>query len=201
MQNVTAIRFRYKHGFGEGNFESLSFYAETLRGFLKRHMGKSVWLKGGVIEQPAYLIFDSSLKDETVRMLSKQLEHGGFYTIEPVQKPSEIIKKYIGKERVAVGYLNLGATVLGNPETLHEPSQEEVQLLKKIREGFMLNDYIFIKADDCEIKMVPRKEYHETVEKPMAILTNYTEMWLKNGKILSVEKHGKFGLWLEALNG
>ena len=73
---------------------------------------------------------------------------------------------------------------------------------RKITQGVMLSKNIFIKADDVYEVMVPRKEYYGTVEKPMLILLNATELTLdRKGRIIAVEHHAKFGLWKELLNG
>lgn len=64
----------------------------------------------------------------------------------------------------------------------------------------MLDRNTFIKADDAYEVMAPRKEYYETVDRPMLILLNATELTLdRKGRIIAVEHHAKFGLWKELL--
>lgn len=89
-----------------------------------------------------------------------------------------------------------------------------IQLLKEYlgwesqfecRNGFWLNDYTFIKADDSQLMYVERKKLIELstpIEKaPMLILKNVVEMTVgRDGKILGVENKDKLGLWLDALS-
>ena len=72
------------------------------------------------------------------------------------------------------------------------------------KEGFWLDAYTFIKAENSSLKMVNRATSGFSLEKletaPMLILTDVVEMLVdKNGKILGLERIKKFGLWLDAL--
>lgn len=72
------------------------------------------------------------------------------------------------------------------------------------KEGFWLDEYTFIKAEQASLKMVNRATSGFSLEKietaPMLILTDVVEMVVdKNDKILGLERIKKFGLWLDAL--
>jgi len=184
----------------ERRIETLPFYLYTIRNFLRNHNGDVVWLKGGIIEQPAYLVFKSSLTEEVKEMLSEELKEGGMFTIEPVKNPIEIVRKYAYNLRVAVGWLKLPSGIeLGSPESLL--SEDEVRLTKMVKEGIQLSDSICIKADRVKLKFVPRKEEGKTVERPMAILENAVELGLTKDKRISyVKTYKQFGLWKEVLD-
>lgn len=78
------------------------------------------------------------------------------------------------------------------------PDTDKARTWQRITQGVMLNKNTFIKADDVYEVMVPRKEYYATVDRPMLILTNATELTLDGkGEIIADEHHAKFGLWKE----
>lgn len=184
---VKAIRFRYLGKEPGRNIETLPFYLKTIRLFLWKHKGKVVWLKGGIIEQPAYLIFKDELTEEVKEMLSEELREGGAFKIEPVENPIEIIRKYAHNLRVTVGWLQLPNLELGSPETVPPPPEIE-EIVNKVREGFMLTEYWFIKADDVEIKG------------EWAILKNVVEVGIAEGnKINYVHKQDKMGIRVKDL--
>jgi len=70
--------------------------------------------------------------------------------------------------------------------------------------GFWLDNNIFIKADNAEIKLVEKKKlsvYGETKEDKMVIFANAVEIWVdEDDKIVGVTNHPKFALWLDAIN-
>lgn len=184
---VKALRFQYRKGIADHSFETMPFYLNVLRGFLRKNAGNIVWLKGGVIEQPAYLLFTTSIENDVVKILSQPLADLGKYEITPVQNPLEIARKYAFNLRVAIGWLKLPNLELGSPETVPKTEEEE-QILEKVREGFMLTEYWFIKADDVEI----RGEW--------AILKNVVEVGIGEGnKINYVHKQDKMGIRVKDL--
>jgi len=75
--------------------------------------------------------------------------------------------------------------------------------ITEYRNGIWLDEFTFIMCDDVEIKLVNRalgNPSGNTEEAPMLILTNAVEMTMdKNGKILGLERHNKFGLWMDAV--
>jgi len=176
------LRFKYLGKEQGKNIETLPFYLKTIRNFLWKHKGDAVWLKGGIIEQPAYLIFKHELIGDIKEMLSQKLREGGSFIIEPVEKPLDIIRKYTHNLRVTVGWLKLPSMELGAPETVPIPPEIE-EILKKVREGFMLTEYWFIKADDVEVKG------------EWAILKSVVELGLSHGsKINYVHRKDKLGI-------
>jgi hypothetical protein len=199
--NLKAIRFIYRGKDPARRLETLPFYMDKIRGFLRQHLGSAVWLKGGIIEKPAYLIFHEHLSNKVKELLKEQLQEGGEFTITPVKDPVQVIVKYAKKERVAVGYLKLAELELGSPETLKPTTIEGIDFIN----GFMLKDgYTMIRAEDAELKMVERRvPGTDKIEKaPMLILTNAIETLLdKNGKIIGVDEKPKpkYGIWLELI--
>jgi hypothetical protein len=68
--------------------------------------------------------------------------------------------------------------------------------------GFWIDKHTFIKADDAEIKIVGRPTLSGThiEEAKMVVFSNAIEMTVDgNNKILGIEKHPKFGLWLDTV--
>lgn len=77
--------------------------------------------------------------------------------------------------------------------------------LTECSKGFWLTKNMFFMADNAEIAMVDKKilgDQYKRVEKtPMLILTNAVEMTVNNNnKVIGVDKHPKFGLWLDTVN-
>jgi hypothetical protein len=77
--------------------------------------------------------------------------------------------------------------------------------LTELSKGFWLSENMFFMADSAEIAMAERKilgnPYVGIEKTPMLILTNAVEMTVNdNNKIIGVDKHPKFGLWLDAVN-
>jgi len=76
--------------------------------------------------------------------------------------------------------------------------------LDKFLEGFWLDEYTFIKADEAQLVKVERQKLegeHNSAPVPIVILNNTVEMVVdKNKKILSVESKEKLGLWLDSLS-
>jgi len=188
LSQIRAIRFRYLGKDPNRRLETLPFYLKTIRKFLWKHRGDVVWLKGGIIERPAYLVFKSHLTDEVKEMLSEELREGGMFKIEPVEKPIEVVKKYAFNLRVAVGWLKLPNIELGSIETILR--EEEKELTQKVKEGFWLTENTFIKADSAQLVIVPGRE-----NRKMVVLRNAVEMLVRNNKIISVDLHDKFGVW------
>lgn len=199
---LRAWQFTYLKGDTNHAFETMPFYLNTLRKFLRNNLGKIVWLKGGIIEKPAYLLFYSELSEQVFKILVKPLKDGGRFGVIPVQNPIELARKYLREERIAVGYLDLtGGSYIGNPESVRTP--EEVKLIEKVRAGIILKDgYTMIRAEDAEQKIVERKTPFGTIEKaPMLILTNAVELLVENGKIIGVDPtvKPKMGIWVDLM--
>ncbi|MEM1553167.1 MAG: hypothetical protein QXH03_10955 [Candidatus Bathyarchaeia archaeon] len=152
-KNLMAIRFQYAQGVREDKFETIPFYKNKLRSLLKRNIGRAVWLKGGIIERPAYLIFYETLSEKVKDLLSEPLEYGGYFRSITPANPMEVIEKYARGERIAVGYLKLPSGLeIGSPETVM--SKEETKILEKVGEGFYLTEYEFVRAEYAEISRI-----------------------------------------------
>jgi hypothetical protein len=77
--------------------------------------------------------------------------------------------------------------------------------LEEYRNGFWLDKNTYIKADEAQIQVVGRRKpgdtYGRSENAQMLILTDAVEMIVDDkGKILGLDKHPKFGLWLETVN-
>ena len=80
--------------------------------------------------------------------------------------------------------------------------EEKQQLILACQHGLWLNETVFIKSENAEIVDVERKDFLERkiVKQPMLILSNAVELTVdRNGKILDVKRHSKFGLWCETI--
>jgi len=66
--------------------------------------------------------------------------------------------------------------------------------------GFFLDRNTFLKADDAEFIMTPRKgDDGRMVDKPMVVLKNVAEMTIDHqGKIVAVRCMEKLGVWVDA---
>jgi hypothetical protein len=81
-------------------------------------------------------------------------------------------------------------------------AEEKQQLILACQHGLWLNENVFIKSESAEVVYVERKDFrsHQIVKEPMLILSNAVELTVdRNGKILAVELHPKFGLWCDAV--
>jgi len=141
---LMAWQFKYLGGFVAHSFETMPFYKETLRGFLRQNLGKIVWLKGALIEQPAYLVFYKELAQEVYDILLQPLQDGGRFGVIPLKNPIPIIRKYSSQTRLCLGYLDLKQNgKLGSVSSVLTPTN--IDYLN----GFWLNKNVFIKADDA----------------------------------------------------
>lgn len=189
QDRLKALRFRYQKGISEANFETLPFYLRTLRDFLHQHRGDVVWLKGGIIEQPAHLIYKETLQPDVANMMAGELKDYGMYRIEAVD-PLPLLRKYTGHERACVGLLETEGAKLGSLESLGKA--EPVNY----KEGFWLDQNTFIKADDAEL-VTAQRQGNPTF---MVILHNVVVMTCNaEGRIVSVVNHKKYGVWLDNL--
>lgn len=133
----------YIKGDAPHTFETMPFYLETLRRFLQNHLGKVVWIKGAIIEKPAYLLFHSSLSEKIWNLLVKPLKDGGAWEILPVKHPVAIATKYLREERLTVGYLELPHMILGRPSSVMPKANVDHC------NGLWLNEEILLRSDDA----------------------------------------------------
>jgi hypothetical protein len=81
---------------------------------------------------------------------------------------------------------------------------EQRRLKEKLKScylnGFFLDKNTFLKADDADFILVPRKgDDGRAVDKTMVILKNVVEMTVGHGgKIVAVETREKLGVWTDA---
>jgi len=88
---------------------------------------------------------------------------------------------------------------------LKVPVMSELRRLKeKLKScylnGFFLDRNTFLKADDAEFTVTPRKgDDGRMIEKPMVVLKNVAEMTIDHqGKIVAVRCMEKLGVWADA---
>jgi hypothetical protein len=89
---------------------------------------------------------------------------------------------------------------------LKVPNVSEMRRLKEAfrnsyLSGFFLDENTFLKADDAEVLMVPRRnDDGKVVERPMIVLKNVVEMLVDHsGRIVSVENKGELAVWTTAV--
>jgi hypothetical protein len=80
---------------------------------------------------------------------------------------------------------------------MSEKHQLKEKLKNCYKSGFFLDKNIFLKADDADMVMVPRKgDDGRVVDRPMIVLKNVVEMTVDHrGKIVAVENKSKLGVW------
>ena len=66
--------------------------------------------------------------------------------------------------------------------------------------GFFLDRNTFLKADDAEVLMVPRRDDDgRVVDRPMIVLKNVVQMMVDHrGKVVAVENKRELGVWVSA---
>jgi hypothetical protein len=66
--------------------------------------------------------------------------------------------------------------------------------------GFFLDGNTFLKADDADVILVPRKgDDGRVVDRPMIILKNVVQMMVDHrGKVVAVENKRELGVWVSA---
>lgn len=107
--SVVAIRFQYR---GEperrGNWETMPFYLNHLRGFLQECDGDVVWLKGHTGgDEAAYLVFNDQLRGDVFGLLSRPLPELGVYEVTAEPEPVEVLRKYYRDGKIGIGRLQL----------------------------------------------------------------------------------------------
>jgi hypothetical protein len=105
----------------------MPFYLRYLRSFIMKHEGQVVWLKGNTAQETAaYLIFESSLREEIISLMAKPLAELGFYEVTAIS-PNEVTSFLFSKDKV--GSLLVGTIEIGEPLS---------ELTQKVRRGFWL---------------------------------------------------------------
>jgi hypothetical protein len=195
---VKGIRFTYVHGVSETHFETLPFYLKSLRYFLKDNIGHAVWVKGGIVEQPAYLLFTSDVQGDVVDLFSEQLEDEGVFAVEALENPQrifELVRKYADQERVCIGYLNFRNVALGSPRTVCDFSFD-------FENGVWIDGNTLVRSEESAIVVAKRKNLRlRTVEDvPIVIFKNAVVLTMtRNGRIVSEQVYSKFGVWYDTI--
>ena len=190
MSGLAAIRFFYpKRG---DRLETIPFYVKRLRELLRRRRGKVCWLVGGQVERPAYLLFKKEIAKEVAELIKEQLASGLSFEMEAVD-PEPLLRKYLGQERLVVGYLDLpNGQRLGSPESL---AGEDFPV--DYVGGFWLaSGYEFVRAEHAELRHVKRRD---GVEAPMIILEDaVVELHQQDGSV-KTERHQTYCVWLSGV--
>jgi hypothetical protein len=192
--SVVAIRFQYR-GQPErrGNWETMPFYLNHLRGFLQGYDGDVVWLKGHTGgDEAAYLIFNDQIRDEVRRLLSQPLPELGIYEITAEPEPVEVLRKYYRDGKIGVGRLQVWEEQVG---------EEIVDAFTRIvRQGFWYapkgtpTGAIFLKAKNVtqhwheNEPWLCLQEVEETVcdsEGNRVGVESHSELWLRETAVLS----------------
>jgi len=172
--------------------ETIPFYLKRLRSFLKANRGRACWLIGGKIERPAYLLFKREIVEAVKGLIREKLSSGIAFEMEYVD-PSPLIRKYIGKERYVLGYLDLQGVRLGTPDSL----LDEDDPVDYINGFWCFGREEFVQADECEVKLVKRKD-GETL--PMLHLKNVvTALYRRGEKVKEIRSSERF-IWITGVD-
>jgi len=122
---LISITFSY---IGYEKAETFRFYQRILRGFLRWHRTKAVWLKG-IDRRKAHLVIDESLIKNALRMFLDGLNNGGYFQAQHENLGSVL---YDARENdpETVGYLSYYNVELGDPNEIFCPqdSYREVSI-------------------------------------------------------------------------
>jgi len=113
---LVAVNFKYV---GEQKAETFRFYQRVLRGFLRWHRTKAVWLKG-IGRRKAHLIIDESLIKNALRMFLDGLSKGGYFQAEH-ENLAAVLYETRENEPEKVGYLIYDSVNLGDPDEIWCP--------------------------------------------------------------------------------
>lgn len=121
---LAAFQFRHStHSISDSH----RFYRRHLRGFLRWHRTRAVWIKGGVVKRPAYLVFDASLTDKVKRMLLDVLRDGGSFEVRTVN-PLIVLQEVLDLNRRTHGYLRIAGAEIGDPDEMFCPLERYRQV-------------------------------------------------------------------------
>jgi hypothetical protein len=113
---LMALAFTYV-GFQKA--ETFRFYQRILRGFLRWHRTKAVWLKG-VGKRKAHLMLVDYLTKNALKMFLDGLRNGGYFMAE-AQDPIAVLRESEENEVQTVGYLSYSNVELGDPDEIWCP--------------------------------------------------------------------------------
>jgi len=113
---IGAIRFQFLPDEQGWRFDSIPFYTSCVKDFLLANEGDAVWVKGGIVKREAYLMFKSSIKEETIDLVKKSICSLTRIKITPMKDPYRLFDECLRKKRTFIGYLEFGSQKLGRPK-------------------------------------------------------------------------------------
>jgi len=112
------VNFKY---IGDEKAETFHFYQRILRGFLRWHRTKAVWLKGSG-QRKAHLIIDESLIQNALRMFLDGLAYGGYFQAEH-EHLATVLWEARENDPETAGYLRYGNVELGDSDDMWCPME------------------------------------------------------------------------------
>lgn len=113
---LVSINFMYV---GYQKAETFRFYQRILRGFLRWHRTKAVWLKG-IGKRKAHLIIDETFIKNALRMFLDGLRNGGYFQAQH-EKLATVLLEIRENGAETVGYLSYFNVELGDPDEIWCP--------------------------------------------------------------------------------
>lgn len=113
---LVSVNFQYV---GYEKAETLRFYQRILRGFLRWHRTKAVWLKGSG-RRKAHLIIDESLIKNALRMFLDGLRYGGHFQAQH-EHLATVLWDARENDPETVGYLSYSGVQLGDSDEVFCP--------------------------------------------------------------------------------
>jgi len=117
---LIAINFSYV---GYQKAETFRFYQRILRGFLRWHRTKAVWIKGQFNHRKAYPVMADYLAKNALRMFFEGLNNGGYFKAE-ASDPIEVLQEAKENDVETVGFLSYASIQLGNPNEIWCPQDK-----------------------------------------------------------------------------
>jgi len=113
---LISITFSYT---GYQKAETFRFYQRILRGFLRWHRTRAVWLKG-IGKRKAHLIIHDALTQNVLRMFLDGLNNGGYFQAQH-ENLATVLWEAREKDPETVGYLSYSNVELGDPDEIFCP--------------------------------------------------------------------------------
>lgn len=115
---LIALNFTYV---GDEKAETFHFYKRILRGFLRWHRTKAVWLKGSG-QRKAYLLLVDRLVENAKKMFYDGLTYGGHFQAQAVD-PIQVLKEAEEIDYETAGYLAYSNVELGDSDDMWCPME------------------------------------------------------------------------------
>lgn len=110
---IAAIRFQFLPDEQGWRLDTIPFYVNYVRSFLLGHEGDVVWVKGGIVERSAYLMFVDRIENKVTSLVRSALSDLKRVKITPGEQPWRLFHECKEKQRVFIGYLKLDNVVIG----------------------------------------------------------------------------------------